>query len=192
MSLRQHSFFIHTNWILGRDVGYLQYVSLIIFSFTAFCSISAVLRLSKTVPDSICPAFNVLLLFFHYLSHSCPLLSLFFPKAPLDQAGEMSLVLSGFEAGKKNFLQLTDKDGEQPQIASVSHDMSCLNTSSVIHRSVVPLSVNAMTVCRLLWLTFIHCTFQLSLYHLVILSFYRSFKHSIYRSFVRSVYLLLI
>ncbi|KAK7169800.1 hypothetical protein R3I94_000134 [Phoxinus phoxinus] len=38
--------------------------------------------------------------------------------APLDQAGEMSLVLSGFEAGKKNFLQLTDKDGEQPQIAS--------------------------------------------------------------------------
>ncbi|XP_048042176.1 ubiquitin carboxyl-terminal hydrolase 47 isoform X1 [Megalobrama amblycephala] len=38
--------------------------------------------------------------------------------APLDQASEMSLVLSGFEAGKKNFLQLTDKDGEQPQIAS--------------------------------------------------------------------------
>uniref|UniRef100_A0A8C2DJY2 Ubiquitin carboxyl-terminal hydrolase 47 n=1 Tax=Cyprinus carpio TaxID=7962 RepID=A0A8C2DJY2_CYPCA len=39
-------------------------------------------------------------------------------RAPLDQASEMSLVLSGFEAGKKNFLQLTDKDGEQPQIAS--------------------------------------------------------------------------
>uniref|UniRef100_A0A8C2GLU4 Ubiquitin carboxyl-terminal hydrolase 47 n=1 Tax=Cyprinus carpio TaxID=7962 RepID=A0A8C2GLU4_CYPCA len=39
-------------------------------------------------------------------------------QAPLDQASEMSLVLSGFEAGKKNFLQLTDKDGEQPQIAS--------------------------------------------------------------------------
>ncbi|XP_059393729.1 ubiquitin carboxyl-terminal hydrolase 47 isoform X2 [Carassius carassius] len=38
--------------------------------------------------------------------------------APLDQASEMSLVLSGFEAGKRNFLQLTDKDGEQPQIAS--------------------------------------------------------------------------
>ncbi|XP_052002272.1 LOW QUALITY PROTEIN: ubiquitin carboxyl-terminal hydrolase 47-like [Xyrauchen texanus] len=37
---------------------------------------------------------------------------------PLEQASEMSLVLSGFEAGKKNFLQLTDKDGEQPQIAS--------------------------------------------------------------------------
>ncbi|KAL1270662.1 hypothetical protein QQF64_029678 [Cirrhinus molitorella] len=36
---------------------------------------------------------------------------------PLDQASE-SLVMSGFEAGKKNFLQLTDKDGEQPQIAS--------------------------------------------------------------------------
>uniref|UniRef100_A0A672RVC6 Ubiquitin carboxyl-terminal hydrolase 47 n=1 Tax=Sinocyclocheilus grahami TaxID=75366 RepID=A0A672RVC6_SINGR len=40
--------------------------------------------------------------------------------APLDQASEMSLVLSGFEAGKRNFLQLTDKDGEQPQIASVT------------------------------------------------------------------------
>uniref|UniRef100_A0A673FZ85 Ubiquitin carboxyl-terminal hydrolase 47 n=1 Tax=Sinocyclocheilus rhinocerous TaxID=307959 RepID=A0A673FZ85_9TELE len=39
-------------------------------------------------------------------------------RAPLDQASEMSLVLSGFEAGKRNFLQLTDKDGEQPQIAS--------------------------------------------------------------------------
>nr|AAI46750.1 Zgc:165650 protein [Danio rerio] len=38
--------------------------------------------------------------------------------APLDQASEMSLVMSGFEAGKRNFLQLTDKDGEQPQIAS--------------------------------------------------------------------------
>lgn len=36
----------------------------------------------------------------------------------------MSLVLSGFEAGKKNFLQLTDKDGEQPQIASVSQNKS--------------------------------------------------------------------
>lgn len=38
----------------------------------------------------------------------------------------MSLVLSGFEAGKRNFLQLTDKDGEQPQIASVSHYISDL------------------------------------------------------------------
>ncbi|XP_041917263.1 ubiquitin carboxyl-terminal hydrolase 47 isoform X2 [Alosa sapidissima] len=38
--------------------------------------------------------------------------------APLDQASEMTLVESGFEAGKKNFLQLIDKDGEQPQIAS--------------------------------------------------------------------------
>ena len=33
----------------------------------------------------------------------------------------MSLSDSGFEpGGKRNFLQLTDKDGEQPQIASVS------------------------------------------------------------------------
>ncbi|XP_026868711.2 ubiquitin carboxyl-terminal hydrolase 47 isoform X3 [Electrophorus electricus] len=43
--------------------------------------------------------------------------------APLDQASEMSLVESGFDAGKRNFLQLTDKDGEQPQIASVSGQM---------------------------------------------------------------------
>uniref|UniRef100_A0A8C1NGT5 Ubiquitin carboxyl-terminal hydrolase 47 n=1 Tax=Cyprinus carpio TaxID=7962 RepID=A0A8C1NGT5_CYPCA len=50
-------------------------------------------------------------------------------QAPLDQASEMSLVLSGFEAGKKNFLQLTDKDGEQPQIASVT-DSSGLDDSS--------------------------------------------------------------
>ncbi|XP_066503278.1 ubiquitin carboxyl-terminal hydrolase 47 [Hoplias malabaricus] len=37
---------------------------------------------------------------------------------PLDQASVKSLVESGFEAGKRNFLQLRDKDGEQPQIAS--------------------------------------------------------------------------
>ncbi|XP_019911257.2 ubiquitin carboxyl-terminal hydrolase 47 isoform X3 [Esox lucius] len=38
--------------------------------------------------------------------------------APLDLSSEMSLTESGFEAGKRNFLQLTDKDGEQPQLAS--------------------------------------------------------------------------
>uniref|UniRef100_A0A8C2AEF4 Ubiquitin carboxyl-terminal hydrolase 47 n=1 Tax=Cyprinus carpio TaxID=7962 RepID=A0A8C2AEF4_CYPCA len=44
---------------------------------------------------------------------------------------EMSLVLSGFEAGKKNFLQLTDKDGEQPQIdESGTADSSGLDDSS--------------------------------------------------------------
>lgn len=33
----------------------------------------------------------------------------------------MSLSDSGFEpGGKKNFLQLTDKDGQQPQVVSVS------------------------------------------------------------------------
>ncbi|XP_018608158.1 ubiquitin carboxyl-terminal hydrolase 47 isoform X2 [Scleropages formosus] len=36
----------------------------------------------------------------------------------LDQSSEMPLSDSGFEPGKKNFLQLTDKDGEQPQLAS--------------------------------------------------------------------------
>uniref|UniRef100_A0A3B5QI93 Ubiquitin carboxyl-terminal hydrolase 47 n=1 Tax=Xiphophorus maculatus TaxID=8083 RepID=A0A3B5QI93_XIPMA len=39
--------------------------------------------------------------------------------APLEHNSEMSLSDSSFEPdGKKNFLQLTDKDGEQPQIAS--------------------------------------------------------------------------
>ncbi|XP_014888742.1 ubiquitin carboxyl-terminal hydrolase 47 isoform X1 [Poecilia latipinna] len=39
--------------------------------------------------------------------------------APLEHNSEMSLSDSSFEpGGKKNFLQLTDKDGEQPQIAS--------------------------------------------------------------------------
>uniref|UniRef100_A0A4W5QDX9 USP domain-containing protein n=1 Tax=Hucho hucho TaxID=62062 RepID=A0A4W5QDX9_9TELE len=36
----------------------------------------------------------------------------------LNPSSEMSLTESGFEPGKRNFLQLTDKDGEQPQIAS--------------------------------------------------------------------------
>uniref|UniRef100_A0A3Q3X9U0 Ubiquitin carboxyl-terminal hydrolase 47 n=1 Tax=Mola mola TaxID=94237 RepID=A0A3Q3X9U0_MOLML len=50
--------------------------------------------------------------------------------APLDHRSEMSLSDSGFEpGGKRNFLQLTDKDGEQPQIASVT-DSSGLDDSS--------------------------------------------------------------
>nr|XP_020645566.1 ubiquitin carboxyl-terminal hydrolase 47 isoform X3 [Pogona vitticeps] len=36
---------------------------------------------------------------------------------PLDQSSDKSVVDAGFESGKKNFLHLTDKDGEQPQIA---------------------------------------------------------------------------
>ncbi|TRY93266.1 hypothetical protein DNTS_021645 [Danionella cerebrum] len=53
--------------------------------------------------------------------------------APLDPASEMSLVMSSFEPGKRNFLQLTDKDGEQPQIASdesAAADSSGLDDSS--------------------------------------------------------------
>uniref|UniRef100_A0A8C7Y406 Ubiquitin carboxyl-terminal hydrolase 47 n=1 Tax=Oryzias sinensis TaxID=183150 RepID=A0A8C7Y406_9TELE len=39
--------------------------------------------------------------------------------APLEHNSEMSLSESGFDSGgKRNFLQLTDRDGEQPQIAS--------------------------------------------------------------------------
>uniref|UniRef100_A0A8C7XZB5 Ubiquitin carboxyl-terminal hydrolase 47 n=1 Tax=Oryzias sinensis TaxID=183150 RepID=A0A8C7XZB5_9TELE len=41
--------------------------------------------------------------------------------APLEHNSEMSLSESGFDSGgKRNFLQLTDRDGEQPQIASVT------------------------------------------------------------------------
>uniref|UniRef100_A0A8C6XV68 Ubiquitin carboxyl-terminal hydrolase 47 n=1 Tax=Naja naja TaxID=35670 RepID=A0A8C6XV68_NAJNA len=35
---------------------------------------------------------------------------------PLDHLSEKSVVDAGFEPGKKNFLHLTDKDGEQPQV----------------------------------------------------------------------------
>ncbi|XP_073434473.1 ubiquitin carboxyl-terminal hydrolase 47 isoform X1 [Dendrobates tinctorius] len=38
--------------------------------------------------------------------------------AELDTALNQTLVDAGFEAGKKNFLQLTDKNGEQPQLTS--------------------------------------------------------------------------
>ncbi|MGH0167929.1 UNVERIFIED_CONTAM: hypothetical protein FKN15_077213 [Acipenser sinensis] len=44
--------------------------------------------------------------------------------APLDYSSDKPLSESGFEAGKKNFLHLTDKDGEQPQIASAPLDHS--------------------------------------------------------------------
>ncbi|KAL8169839.1 UNVERIFIED_CONTAM: Ubiquitin carboxyl-terminal hydrolase 47 [Gekko kuhli] len=44
----------------------------------------------------------------------------------LNQSSDKSVVDSGFEPGKKNFLHLTDKDGEQPQIvleeSSGEHD----------------------------------------------------------------------
>ena len=51
-----------------------------------------------------------------------------FLKAPLEHNSEMSLSDSGFEpGGKRNFLQLTDKDGEQPQIVSVSETQNELN-----------------------------------------------------------------
>ncbi|XP_072448576.1 ubiquitin carboxyl-terminal hydrolase 47 isoform X3 [Chiloscyllium punctatum] len=39
-------------------------------------------------------------------------------QSPLDYSSEKSLADSGFEPGKKHFLHLTDKDGEQPQFAS--------------------------------------------------------------------------
>uniref|UniRef100_A0A8C6PI16 Ubiquitin carboxyl-terminal hydrolase 47 n=1 Tax=Nothobranchius furzeri TaxID=105023 RepID=A0A8C6PI16_NOTFU len=53
--------------------------------------------------------------------------------APLEHNSEMSLSDSGFEPGKKNFLQLTDKDGEQPRVVSEESgtaDSSGLDDSS--------------------------------------------------------------
>ncbi|XP_036399322.1 ubiquitin carboxyl-terminal hydrolase 47 isoform X2 [Megalops cyprinoides] len=69
--------------------------------------------------------------------------------APLDHGSEMSLTESGFEAGKKNFLQLTDKDGEQPQIASDESgtaDSSGLDDSSQ-DRFIGPLPRDGTTGC---------------------------------------------
>lgn len=63
MSLRQHSFFFHTNWILWRDVGYLQFARSINFSFEAFCSMLILDLCIVFQTASRCPA-----LVFHYLS----------------------------------------------------------------------------------------------------------------------------
>ncbi|XP_067152240.1 ubiquitin carboxyl-terminal hydrolase 47 isoform X7 [Apteryx mantelli] len=38
--------------------------------------------------------------------------------APIEQNSDKSILDAGFESGKKNFLHLTDKDGEQPRILS--------------------------------------------------------------------------
>lgn len=43
------------------------------------------------------------------------------PQAPLDHTSDKSLLDANFEPGKKNFLHLTDKDGEQPQIMLVNY-----------------------------------------------------------------------
>ncbi|XP_074086422.1 ubiquitin carboxyl-terminal hydrolase 47 isoform X2 [Macrotis lagotis] len=56
--------------------------------------------------------------------------------APLDHTSEKSLLDTNFEAGKKNFLHLTDKDGEQPQI--VSEDTSAAD-DTVPDRFIGPL-----------------------------------------------------
>lgn len=58
-------------------------------------------------------------------------------QAPLDQSSEMTLVDSGFAAGKKNFLHLIDKDGEQPQIASVSGGYSQMPMHTYTHMKAI-------------------------------------------------------
>ncbi|XP_074132885.1 ubiquitin carboxyl-terminal hydrolase 47 isoform X5 [Sminthopsis crassicaudata] len=55
---------------------------------------------------------------------------------PLDHTSEKSLLDTNFESGKKNFLHLTDKDGEQPQI--VSEDANAAD-DSVQDRFIGPL-----------------------------------------------------
>ncbi|XP_072574356.1 ubiquitin carboxyl-terminal hydrolase 47 isoform X2 [Paramormyrops kingsleyae] len=69
--------------------------------------------------------------------------------AVLDHSSEMPLSDSGFESGKKNFLQLTDKDGEQPQLASDESgtaDSSGLDDSSQ-DRFIGPLPRDGMVGC---------------------------------------------
>lgn len=70
--------------------------------------------------------------------------------APLDHSSEMFLSDSGFEpGGKRNFLQLTDKDGEQPQIASDESgtaDSSGLDDSSQ-ERFIGPLPRDGSASC---------------------------------------------
>ncbi|KAL4613541.1 ubiquitin carboxyl-terminal hydrolase 47 isoform X1, partial [Arapaima gigas] len=67
----------------------------------------------------------------------------------LDQSSEMPLTDSGFESGKKNFLQLTDKDGEQPQLVSDESgkaDTSGLDDNSQ-DRFIGPLPRDGMVGC---------------------------------------------
>ncbi|XP_054627080.1 ubiquitin carboxyl-terminal hydrolase 47 isoform X2 [Dunckerocampus dactyliophorus] len=70
--------------------------------------------------------------------------------APLDHSGEMSLLDCGFvPGGKRNFLQLIDKDGEQPQVASEESgtlDSSGLDDSSQ-ERFIGPLPKDGTVGC---------------------------------------------
>ncbi|XP_019508369.1 PREDICTED: ubiquitin carboxyl-terminal hydrolase 47 [Hipposideros armiger] len=56
--------------------------------------------------------------------------------APLDHTSDKSLLDANFEPGKKNFLHLTDKDGEQPQILL---EDSSVGDDSVHDRFIGPL-----------------------------------------------------
>lgn len=61
----------------------------------------------------------------------------------------MALSDSGFEpGGKRNFLHITDKDGEQPQCASVSETKkrACSHFLEFNQKSLIPLHVD---VCRM-------------------------------------------
>ena len=81
-------------------------------------------KLLKFFQSQILVLFCLRLLFSHVQTCLSKLKGVFslsdLSQGSLDPSSEMSLTESGFEPGKRNFLQLTDKDGEQPQIASVS------------------------------------------------------------------------
>uniref|UniRef100_A0A8C7JY03 Ubiquitin carboxyl-terminal hydrolase 47 n=1 Tax=Oncorhynchus kisutch TaxID=8019 RepID=A0A8C7JY03_ONCKI len=78
---------------------------------------------AKTVNERLTlnlPASTTLPKLFEDVAHKAGYVNGTFDLGSLDPSSEMSLTEFGFEPGKRNFLQLTDKDGEQPQIASVS------------------------------------------------------------------------
>lgn len=78
-------------------------------------------------------------------------------QAPLDHRSEMSLSDSGFEpGGKRNFLHLTDKDGEQPQLASVSLVRSTpwvLQTKNVLINPICVFRMNRELLIAVGWMT---------------------------------------
>lgn len=50
-----------------------------------------------------------------------------FQQTPIDQNSDKTILDAGFEPGKKNFLHLTDKDGEQPHVMQVKSLLSYIS-----------------------------------------------------------------
>lgn len=66
----------------------------------------------------------------------------FFLQTPLEQSSDKSILDAGFEPGKKNFLHLTDKDGEQPHIMSVSKNLSIQNKIGCLPQQCLKMSAS--------------------------------------------------